>query len=92
MHINAALKTIGDKWPLLKAATVRAATDQDALIELIDMMLHQYNQTEGNKERMNRMFGEDVMKCLVDKANEINAWAEIKLAELQALEGNFNMN
>jgi hypothetical protein len=36
--------------------------------------------------------GDNVIKCIKDKAKEINYYAEIKLANLQALEGGFNMN
>jgi len=92
MHINAALKIIADKFPILKQAAIEAATNEQALINLITTILDQYYESEGNKQRLINLFGEDVMTCLIAKSKEINAWAEIKLAELQALEGSFNMN
>ncbi len=92
MHINAALKIIGDKFPLLKETTIKAATNEKDLINILEYILSQYKESPGNRNRLNKMLGNDVIKCLKDKAEEINYWAEIKLANLQALEGGLNMN
>lgn len=97
MHIHQAIKTIGEKAPLLKPAADRAIKDKDHLIGFVDELLEQYNEPENgdkdsNKKRMDRIFGADVMQCIVEYANHINSWAEIKLANLQALEGNINLN
>lgn len=92
MHINAALKIIGDKIPALKEASIKAATDEKDLVNILEYLLSQYNESTGNSNRLHKMLGDDVIKCIKDKANEINYWAEIKLANLQALEGGFNMN
>ena len=92
MHINAALKIIGDKIPALKEASIKAATDEKDLVNILEYLLSQYNESTGNSNRLHKMLGDDAIKCIKDKANEINYWAEIKLANLQALEGGFNMN
>ena len=92
MHINAALKIIGDKIPALKEATIKAATNEKDLINLLEYLLSQYNESTGNSNRLHKILGDDVIKCIKDKAKEINYWAEIKLANLQALEGGLNMN
>ena len=92
MHINAALKVIRDRFPILKHAAIKAATDEQALLDLVTTILDQYYETPGNKERLTNLFGEDVMICLIAKSKEINSWAEIKLMELQAKDGSFNMN
>lgn len=92
MHINAALKIIGDKIPALKEATIKAATNEKDLINLLEYLLSQYNESTGNSNRLHKILGDDVIKCIKDKAKEINYYAEIKLANLQALEGGLNMN
>ena len=93
MKIEEALRIMGEKFPALKYTATKAINNEKELIKFLNTILSQYNETPGNKERMDDQFGEDVMKCFIDKANEINAWAEIKLMEIQAIEGNtFNMN
>jgi len=47
MHINAALKIIGDKIPALKEATIKAATNEKDLINLLEYLLSQYNESTG---------------------------------------------
>lgn len=92
MEINEALKIIGNKYPTLKVATIKAATNQNDLICVLEYLLKQYNETLSIRNRMHDILGDDVIKCIKDKAKEINYYAEIKLANLQALEGGFNMN
>jgi hypothetical protein len=87
MNIEKALRIMSERFPILKEAALKAIDDQDALIDFLNTILEQYNETPGNKERMNKQFGEDVMQCFVDKANEINAWADVRLMEIQAKEG-----
>ena len=97
MHIHKAIKIIGKKAPMLKPAADRSLKDDDHLIKFVEEMLEQYNEPENghpksNRKRMNGMFGEDVMQCLVKYAKQVNAWNEIQLTELQSKEGKFNMN
>ena len=97
MHIHQAMKIIGQKAPLLKPAADKSIKNKDHLIQFVDELIEQYNEPEkgdidSNKKRMDRIFGNDVMQCIVQYANYINAWAEIKLANLQELEGSINLN
>jgi hypothetical protein len=92
MEINEALIIIGNKIPVLKEATIKAATNEKDLINLLEYLFSQYNESLANNNRLHMMLGNDVIKCIKDKAKEINYYAEIKLANLQALEGGFNMN
>ena len=86
MNIEEALKIIGEKFETLKPATEKAATDNKELATIIQMLIDQYEETKGNKKRLNRILGEKVFECLYSKAKEINYWAEIKLMEMQAKE------
>ena len=69
MHINAALKIIGDKIPALKEASIKAATDEKDLVNILEYLLSQYNESTGNSNRLHKMLGDDVIKCIKVKTN-----------------------
>jgi hypothetical protein len=90
MHIHEAIKHIGEKAEILKSESKKAIEDDKKLIDFVSMMLEQYFETEGNKKRMNSIFTSEVMKCLIEYARMINAFADIKLMDLQLREEDNN--
>jgi len=76
---------------LLKTSVEKAREGDDNLIEFVDMMLDQYfdgeqSDPKSNKNKLDKIFGEDVIKCLIEYANKVNALADIRLMEIQELE------
>ena len=83
-----AVKSIGSKAEIMKFGADKALTTHKDMIAFVDMMLEQYNKSEGIKTLMNNVFGNDVMKCLIEWAKHINAMADIQLMEAQSKEEN----
>ena len=92
MEIKQAITSIGDKADIMKAGVNKAQANRDDMIDFVDMMLEQYNETEGNKNLMNQVFGSDVMKCIIEYAREVNAFADVQLMNLQDEEAQQNDN
>lgn len=92
MEIKQAITSIGDKADIMKAGVNKALANRDDMIDFVDMMLEQYNETEGNKNLMNQVFGSDVMKCIIEYAREVNAFADVQLMNLQDEEAQQNDN
>lgn len=92
MEIKEAVTSIGKKADIMKAGAKKALENRDDMIDFVDMMLEQYNETEGNKELMNKVFGSDVMKCIIEYAREVNAFADVQLMFLQDKEAQQNNN
>ena len=92
MKIKEAVTSIGDKADIMKAGVNKALANRNDMIDFVDMMLEQYNETEGNKELMNKVFTPEVMKCLLEYAREVNAFADVQLMNLQDEEAQQNDN
>jgi hypothetical protein len=88
MKILKAIESIRDKAAILKNGADQALLNEDTLKDFVSMMLEQYNETEGNKKRMNAIFTPEVMKCLVEYARSVNAFADVQLMEIQCKEAN----
>ena len=88
MKIQEAIKSIGEKAMILKSAADKTSKGKKETADFITMMLEQYNETDGNKDRMNKIFGSEVMKCIIEHARMINAFADIELANRQSEEEN----
>ena len=88
MEILDALQIIGEKAPIYKHATMRAATSEENIAKFTDVFLQQYSETKSQGLRMREIFSDEVIDCLIEYAKTVNAWADIKLAEIMSKETN----
>jgi len=86
MDIHQAITEVGKKASIMKSATIIAKNHKDYPNNLVSEILEQYHETEGNKIRMDKIFGSDVMDCIVKYANNVNYAASIELTYLQCKE------
>lgn len=70
MNINEAIKIIGDKHPIVRQAAEEALVDNNSKIEFVNYILDQYHETYEQHDRITRLFGEEVMLCIVKWARK----------------------
>ena len=76
MEIKQAIQLIVDMNILISEGAKKALENEDNLIQFVDEILEQYYETEGNKKTLTRVLGKEVIDCIIEYANEVNAKAD----------------
>ena len=70
MEILTAVDLIAHKFPLMRESAKIAKNNNNELINFVNVVLDQYYETSEQQERIIKMFGKEVMNCLVKWAKK----------------------